>query len=365
MIEYECPECGEPMESPDLMAGNIEECLECKAQVKVPIPDDPQISPEDQIEGSTDSIWADAESDDGAIGKAVLGLCLVVSGFVAYAGGFAIHVWVTHLAYTHWGTFWAIIAFCAPVFAELVALVACFWYGVWFYVLAAACWVCSMVCAGIAGEDNAGSPKGATAVLILVLLLGGSFGYFAWEYATAPVVITAEMRQELDDTAAAVCFIMISSESGDPLAAAKRPEAKARLRSHLAEYGDDQMATVRQGVDSFLLFFALLYQDMLSQVEKAQAGMSTKFAISAQTEAALEDLPRDMKALWRTDQIEILEKSFTESFEASAGALRADWRDRAKASFDGKWHMYGQVYSDLLGCPMPTPEELTAAGKVD
>lgn len=364
MIEYECPDCGEPMESSDTMAGKDETCPICDAVVVVPEGDASELvfAEPDYAEESL-GYWQEGQSERPALlTKFMTGASMVLGFLLVIGGGLAIHIWTTYLFYEHWGTsenwsrLWAIIAFVSPFLAESVALVACFWWGVWFYILAIGVWFLGFAWMGIAEYEV--KLEWFAALLATTLLLVGGFGYFAVDYAISPRPMTAELRKEIDDTATAVVFVISASVSKDPLDAARLPEAKVEIRKRLGKYDDASVTEIRRLVDGHLRFLSLLIQDMTIHLEKRQANPTARFEIGARTHKALDSLPERLKTeIEESGQIEQFEEMLTDIF-AERDNLPEDWRERMNVAFDLRWRVYGKVYSDFFGCTIPSQADL-------
>ena len=362
MTEYECPECGELIEP---VYGDEEVfCPECGAQLDLPDAtiaqaasgSDSLFPQEVLMEDSRPSRFQRLKSAGGALGIGVVVL-------LCFAGGFALHVWTTFLVGDHWGPGWAIVAFCTPFVAEAVAMVACFWWGVWFYILAVGGWISAAVCL-----DLAERPGMLASLVVVAVLLAGSFTYFAIEHAVGPRPVTAELRKELEDVSAAFCAVLTASTSADPVAATNMVEVKSQLRKKLADYDDNSKAEIRRWVDSYLRFYLLIVDDVRSHLKTQEQTGKASFLISARTRQAMDGLPGRLKAELGPDQIKLLENLVTEQvlsrfrhlvqtegeFTASRGL------EALGAISDGQWRVYRQVYEDLLGCPMPSQSRLRA-----
>ena len=156
---------------------------------------------------------------------------VVIAGLVAYVGGLLLHGWTTYLFFENWGFVWAFMAFFCPLFGELVAVVACFWWGVWFYVLAAAAYIAGISSFSFVDEASELMASklgkrlfGASAIMMYILL--GCFGFFAIRAATLPKLLSENDRREIEDVSDAVCGVLKNCLSSDSAVIARLAEAK-------------------------------------------------------------------------------------------------------------------------------------------
>jgi len=279
MIEYECEYCGERIRALDELAGQLAQCPACGGYIVVP-------AGEDERRVDTEGDFADTsgtgelalyEDEEGtlstgrgregptkkssflgwvALGGLPLG-CLVFGG-----GGVALHIWTAYLFYHNWGAFWGIVAFFFPGISTLLACVMCFWWGVWFYILAPAAWVaCACAAASLDEERTRGFTIVAAIVLIILL---ASFAYFVIDYATSPDHLSEVELRQADDMAAVVCGILVDSVSADPERLTKLPKVKAEMRRQLSDCSDEMLGEVRRGVDAYLRVLALVNTDVIN-----------------------------------------------------------------------------------------------------
>jgi hypothetical protein len=92
MIEFDCPQCGEPMEVKNKMAGRKVRCVECDRLVRVPDDDDDYDDDDDFDSRSSRG----RQRDEGLSGLELLlygALCLAVPG---------VNVLVTSMLYYLW-----------------------------------------------------------------------------------------------------------------------------------------------------------------------------------------------------------------------------------------------------------------------
>ncbi len=380
MIEHKCPECGELIESPDLLGGETDQCPSCRSTVRVPyesLDDEDSLMDEDDDSGSDFvSTYSPMKSDPSPerwsrLGKSLPPIAFGIALLCHFFGGFALHVWTAYLYYNNWGTFWAIAAFIFPVFSEVVAFVLCFGWGVWFYSLAVAAWIGAVLVYTVVdavdwdGVDWRISAASGVLMILLVGSLAGSFGYFAVGYAASPRPMTTDFQKELDDVSTAVCSVLnVSSVTAfsaeDVKATAEVIEAKASLRKRLRRYDGAALARVRKSVNVYLLFMRLLQQDLTDCFRRRDQEGQAQFALREPTREVIEHLPSGVKPALGPMQVKEIEKVLSQLLELpeEGGRLPPGWEDRLKAIFDRQWRAYGEVYRDLLGCPMPTPDQL-------
>jgi len=377
------------MHSPESLSGGTEFCPNCRKAVEVPeesldlfgdlddedfdddeFDDDESLADEDDDTGS-EVVSTDSPMDNdralgrrpSRLGEAIAGVCVIAVGLCLYLGGFALHIWTAYLYYTHWGTFWAIAAFIFPFFAEAGAAVFCFGWGVWFYIISIAAWVGGAV--SLALLEEAGRWKVSVACSFLMVLLVGSFGYFAVGYATSPRPMTEDLQKELDDVATAVCSILNASTVAafspeDVKASAELIEAKVSLRKKLPSYDHAALGRIRKSVDAYLLFMRLLQEDLRDYMRRRDQGAQGEFALREATREVIEQLPSGVKPALGPMQINEVEKDLSRLLELreEGDRLPPGWEDHLKAIFDRQWRAYAEVYQDLFGCPMPPPGQL-------
>jgi len=128
---------------------------------------------------------------------------LTVGGFFSIAvlsvGGLALHGWTAYLFWHQWGRVEGVIALFLPIMSEVVAALACFGWGRWFYILAILSWLLNFWCLSLtathAQENSRAFYAWLVSFLILLSLLG-AFVYFATAFATAPRPITLATEEE-------------------------------------------------------------------------------------------------------------------------------------------------------------------------
>jgi len=364
MIEHECPECGEPMRSPDELAGELDECPACGQYVVVPIDpvDDylPEIHhPELESLLAEDQTGPGFSQESSRTAKAILVIMGIITPII-WLGGIALHLWTTYLFYDNWGTFCAIMALLIPVLAELVALFACFWWGLWFYVLAVAAYLASwgfVTCVVVAKGTGKPAPVLAVlVVLVLIIALPVSFTYFAYSYAVNPKPITSALRERLEDDATTVIFILLNQLSDEALDAAKVAEAKSRLHRRTRNYGPAAMDHLCAIVDGFLRLNHSIQCDFVNYVAQARKDSHFNFSVSEKTRRLRSALPvRLLDRLGLTDEdFNFAHFNISDSFGLLAGDLPQNWRQRVADSFAKQRRLYGATYEQLLGRPMPS-----------
>ena len=350
MIEHECPACGESLRSPKVCFGEAVHCPRCGELVVVPKP--PTRAEEEE---PVANVYMDTAHKPGSVGRFFRAVSLGLGIFIAIFGAIGIHIWITYLFYHNWGEFSAFLAFFIPPLGEIAALVFCFGWGVWFYVLAAAAWIVACYCASGA-EDERRAPAVSVAALLLFVGLCASFGYFAYDHATAPTRITGELRQELDDVTFAVCATLMGSASDDPLTATDVAKAKAKLRTRLREYDETSRAYVRRSVDAYLRCLHLVFDDMETYL--AADDVDASFAFSEKTSKAWDDAPLRIRAEMGASQVAGMEKRVTSLRKLKDSDPETNKSSELRAAFDQQWAVYGYAYKDLFGVPMPTRDQL-------
>ena len=349
MIEYECPECQEPMESPERYCGSKVECPNCGSRVVVPR-GSVRFGAE-RAEYNT----AASTNPGGSVASVVIAVWMVVCYLVCYFGGLALHIWTAYLFYENWGTFAGIVAFLVPFGSEALALITCFWWGVWFYVLAVLAWLAAAVSLLILGacEEKGESAiiKVCVAIVGVIVMAIGSFAYFAVGHARAPRPMTADVRAELDDLSYAVCAALNASLSDDPVASADLAEAKAKLRKRLKKCDGASKVEICRGVNSYLRAMYLLEQDIEAY---ARGNKEEAFSLSPRTCEAMDTLPPMMKAQVGPKDLQSIEKTFAED-TARWGRFNVE---KFRLVVEQHWWIRRQVYEDLLDTPMPSPGEL-------
>jgi hypothetical protein len=276
-----------------------------------------------------------------------------IASVIVYAGGFALHIWTCYLFFNHWGGFWGIAAFFFPFLCELVALVACFFWGAWFYILAVILWLISLPGIALAGE---GKRQGKVALIWLLAATSLSlvFIYFAWAYAVAPARLTPELRKELDEVATAIVVTMRSAASDDALSATQVAEAQPILRRRIQKYDTRAVDEIRRSVDAFLVSEELLFNDTVVFLAGAGPGdRPPQFRLGEKTREALGALPGPMRNALNCHDVSLLERQVQELLGSSAGKMPYNWREHLRGAHEHQKRVYQQVYSDLLGRTMP------------
>ena len=346
MIEYECPECFELMESPDELAGEVQECPTCGEDVPIPHPGEIVASPEDAYyEPPDDSSAASGESK-------VAAAIAIVLGTIAALGGLAVYFWTVYLFGTHWGEFWGIIAFFCPGLAQLVAMFYCIGWGVWFYIIAIAAF---FSCLG-GGATLMSSDIGRAAKVIMpsiALALIGTFAYFAYTHAVSPTRLTPELRERLEDDAIVAIAIIFSTTSEDPKDIASGAEAKSIFRKRTADYDKTTMAEVRRIVNSTLVLRRSLQKDVLQWLERWSTDRSRPFTLSDRSLRLHKALPQRIRdRTYLSDSPEIVQfKAMADNFP---NPLPEKWREGFTEILESQWKLLAIAYKDLFGEPMPS-----------
>lgn len=356
LTEYECRECGEAFTAEEGQAASDLVCPNCGAVVGSgplkSVAAEPSLDPRRE------------DSRNPRMVKLLSIVALGIGGLLLFLGGLALHIWTAYLFYQHGGLFWGVMALFFPPLSEIVALVLCFWWGVWFYVLAIAGFLAGAACFGLGG-DAGESPRSSLAALVAAVLsalaLAGSFGYLAVGYARAPEAITLEDRKHVDDLAVATCSVLNAAMSDDPDVASRVPEGKARLREGIPKCPQDLKPVLRAKVDSFLRVFALLHNDVEIYARALGRAGSPVFQVSDRTRSAMNKLPEPIRADIEA-QIASLEAVLSQkagtSLNRPTGAEIDEVLRRLAAERKRCWAKAKETYEDLLGAAMPSEAEL-------
>ena len=301
---------------------------------------------------------------------AIFGVMAVLGPIFYCLVTLAVHVWTIHLFYRHWGGVWSIVALGTPVLSWIVAMVASFWWGEWNYLLAIAAGLIGLMASGswLGMVDNWTGKRIGQGVVIaafvsMLFLVGaiGGFCYFGVRYISSPRPITAETTEELEDMAFAVCAILSRSLSNDPLITAELIKPKAEVRRIINDYGVPAKAEIRRQVNIYVRVQYLLRQTFHNYLEALQSDQDADFPISRQLRDALHELPERLRA--EVDgELKIVQKLLTDP--QLSESLRGPATDSKPmhcfvAAMDEKyWRIYREVYADLLGTPMPKPQDL-------
>lgn len=225
---------------------------------------------------------------------------VVIAGLVAYIGGLFVHGWTTYLFFENWGLFWAFMAFSLPLFSELVAIVACFWWGVWFYVLAVAAIIVGMLSFSFADEASELMASklgrrlfGVSAIALYTLL--GCFGFFAVRAANLPRPLSVNDRQEIEDVSCAVCGVLKNCWSSDSAVMAGLVGAKDRLHREIADFDTVRSKEVKRAVDAYLRTYLLIERDSKAYFLSAEQS-NPRFSLGVDTREAIGRLPLRMQA---------------------------------------------------------------------
>ena len=376
MIEYECPECGELIESPDELQGLEDTCVNCLKRISVPEQDDLNIlcgddecddeewgyANESLAVPSGDSVASDScvsEERGSRIGALITGV-VTICVIGCYIGILALHFWTTYLFHEHWGPFWGFIVFFMPPLGEIVALFTCFWWGVWFYVLAVAAGVTTLFGIRI---DECGR-KAQVIWLAVMLTLVCSFSYFAWGHAFGPKSITAELREELSDCASAVVVIMQSAaDTGDPQSATALALAKPRLRKRLKRCDKAEIDEICRVVNAFLAFEASSTNDLMKYFQHCADARETgnqpkRFRFSEKSVAAFRNLSPSLHRTAGGESIDEAEARIAKMFtDIVVTNVNPDWKEFMESHFARRRFIYKKTYEDLLGRPIPVQHQ--------
>jgi hypothetical protein len=307
-----------------------------------------------------DELWG-PKQDNGTrvstIPTLVLGAFLML---VLLAGGFALHVWTFTLFYRRWGLFWAAAFFCSPPMGEVVAVFACFWWHIWYYVLAIAVYVVSLGGFYFLQEDAdlPFRPGLFAGWVCLVCILSVSFGHYAWKYSLGPTLRSAADQARLEDSALAVMACLHASASDDPCALTDLLAVKKRLTEQVRGYDKGSLDDLCAMVDQCLRYERSLQKDILGyMVDLPRTGKTSKFTIGLETKQALDQLPDKVRASLGGDPSEVVEVLMTQLGRKPSDWAEG-WRKLVERMFERTWMVYGQTYSEILARPMPRPAAL-------
>ncbi len=363
MIEFDCPECGNPIEVPDKITGEVHTCPNCGVAVETP----------DSLERDAGTELAGTESRNmyapsrlefaqlpspkkswiTNIPPIVAGVVLFV---IVYVGALALHVWTSVLFYQRWGGVWGFVAFCIPPLPELVAVFACFWWHIWYYILAIALWLVSLGAMPFVEKETAFRFRLALFIgwISLVGVLSVSFGHYAWKYSLGPTSRTASAQAELEDCAIAIMASLHASDSDDPSALASLVTAKKKLKDTIQGYDGASLNEICSIVDESLRFERSLQNDLRAYMEElSRTNKTSKFKISEKTRQIPDKLPNRLRTHFRANFIEVGEAEITKQFSENTSNMPENWRERIDKRFAHTWTIYEQTYLELLGRPMP------------
>ena len=300
MSETECPQCGAMV---DLTQLNLSDEASCPACGTLLSPDQDAY---DVVQRIRDDVYAEKVPPQSTLCQLLRIALVCTGGLLGICGALALHAWTVYLFYTHWGAFYAIMAFLTPPLGELVALVACFWWNAWFYVLAVLGLFSALICGGLSGDVEE-KPTTGLAFLGITLILGGAFTYFAIDSARRPRVLTQAMRREVEDISRVICIAISLSSSTEPVVLAKLTEAKAILRKRLGKYDRSTKAEIRQVVDAYLRAICFLQEDMIlcaqRNSQRDSDGPFDDFKISERTRRAFAVLPSALRTCMKTSTV--------------------------------------------------------------
>ena len=274
---------------------------------------------------------------------------------LGYFGALALHIWTCFLVYYHWGEFCALLAFFSPFFSEAVVLVACFWWGVWFYSVA----VVLLLTLFLGGMTLSETPErdsthfGAACVCwaVALVLLSAVFGYSAREYAITPRPMTAEFQRELDDVSAAVVQIIAGEK--DSARAAQMPEAKAILRKSLKKYDERSLDEICRQVNTFMLVYRCSIKDSKIFINEVANTPGAKYKDSAETKAALAAMPKHIHSVFTLPPESATDSAFREFIGGDNPQSVKNWKEMFEWSLSQRMKTAEETYQDLLGRPAP------------
>ena len=359
MVEYECPECGEAMESPDVMTGEREMCSSCNTMVLVPGKEEsPPPSPH-----TTRRVGIRPKE---SLLFQILGiLAIILGGMIIWVGGLALHCWTAYLFFEHWGIFWAFAAFCMPFLAEAAVFIACFSWGMWFYSLAIATWIVGGICFSFATSED--WPRVALIFFIATILLLCGFVYFAVDHAVSPQPISENRQKELGDIASAICVVFSSSRLDDAANAVRLVEAKTDIQKFLGKCTENEKDVIRKQVDTYLIFDYMFSEDLAEYMIDKMNGIDRKFVLSEPVIEIMKSLPEKIRV--KFGSVDAIQQSMTNkgnqinSDEVEHLSTR-EKRQRIVAGLDMRFQNDMVVYKDLFGRPMPTIKELRKTSNI-
>ena len=351
MIEFDCPECGNPMEVPDGVTGETHTCPNCGAAVE--ITEDLERDAATEPAGmERRSAYARSQLELAQLPSPKESWLTAIPTFVSsavlfvimYFGGLALHIWTSALFWDRWGPFWGLIAFFTPFFSEAVAVFACFWWHVWYYVLAIALWLASM--GGMAFVEEGPAFRRRSALFIgwvfLVGVLSVGFGHYAWRYSLGPTSRTATDQAQLEDCAVAVVVSLRASASNDPRQLASLVTAKKELKDTIQGYEKASLDELCSIVDQFLIFERSMQKDLLAYLSQSHRnGGTLKFKISDETKQALSRLPNKVRTTLQADLMEAGEAEITKKVGENISNLPENWQEVMDKHLASTWKIYG------------------------
>ena len=302
---------------------------------------------------SLDSYVPATPTRERAIGVFTM-VVVAVGAVMVYGGGFALHLWTTYLAYHYCGGFWALLAFMTPVVSELVAVVACLFWGIWYYTLAAAA-----IAVGFGGALFVYREKphviGLLACLLVCAGLTGAFVRNAWKYSLGPTHVTATVQRDLDECAYAAVAVIVASASQDSGVAVTVAENIPRVRKMIDSYDRNKRETIRSTTDRALSCVYRMHCEMCSYIMRPVPANRTRpeFVISPETQSAIDQLPSRLRQMCAPEQLSAVTvladaENMQETLQASPDKMHRllqDWLTRSTKA-------EGDTYQAIFGCAM-------------
>jgi len=213
--------------------------------------------------------------------------------------------------------------------------------------------------AGHQEEHSALTTKGWIAwfmfCISLIGVLSAGVGYFALKYSPEVAPKTETDRAQIEDCAVAVVGYLHFSASDDPRDAATKKELKEMVQAYaIQDYDTASLNEICSLVDNSLRFELCLANDLVEYMKRKElrrADKTYKFEISDGTRRAFDALPSNLRAV-QIVNIESAERLNEQPFDPPR-----DWQAQVHKEKVRVWAIYRQTYSELLGRPMPPPED--------
>jgi len=189
----------------------------------------------------------------------------------------------------------------------------------------------------------------------LVGVLSAGVGYLALKYSPEAAPKTETDQAQLEDCAVAVVGYLHFSASDDPRDAATKKELKEMVQAYaIQDYDTASLDKICSLVDDSLRFELCLEKDLVEHIKRKElrrADKTCKFEISDGTRRAFDALPSNLRAV-QIVNIESAERLNEQPFDPPR-----DWQAQVHKEKVRVWAIYRQVYSELLGRPMPPLED--------
>jgi hypothetical protein len=186
----------------------------------------------------------------------------------------------------------------------------------------------------------------------LVGLLSAGVGYLALEYPPEAAPKTERDQAQLEDCAMAVVGCVHCSASDDPSDLASVESGKKELKDMIQGYDRASLDEICSLVDESLRFERSLQKDLVAYMEESsRTSEASKFKMSGRTRQILDKLPNKLRAFLE-ENVVTAEQLGSNNFNPPK-----NWRELLDKGTARIWTIYGQTYSELLGRPMPPPED--------